>query len=70
MSMIFKGIILVLLGFVVFNLFSGLAAMLKPENKRPMSHFLGKRVFFSAAVIVLLLLLMASGLIPMNPRPY
>ncbi|WP_205695408.1 DUF2909 family protein [Corallincola luteus] len=70
MLLLTKGIILLLLGIILFNLFSGLFSMLRQNNDKPMSHYLGRRVLYSVVVLVLLLLLMATGILPHNPRPY
>lgn len=55
---------------MMFNLGRALFILIKGEKNLPMSHYLGKRVLFSAAVIVILLVLLGTGLITPNPRPY
>ncbi|OEF28188.1 DUF2909 family protein [Vibrio rumoiensis] len=71
---VFKLLLVLLLLFVIFNLGKALYLMVKQnpdeQNTVPMSHFLGKRLIFSALVIILLLLAMATGLVAPNPRPY
>jgi hypothetical protein len=42
----------------------------EPDDAKPMSHYLGKRVVVSAIVIILLIIALQSGLITPNPRPY
>nr|WP_085627102.1 DUF2909 family protein [Vibrio parahaemolyticus] len=42
-----------------------------PEKPtKPMSHYLGRRVMFSALVVILLLIALSSGWLAPNPRPY
>jgi hypothetical protein len=41
-----------------------------PDSDKPMSHYLGRRVLFSAIVIILLIIALQSGLLAPNPRPY
>ncbi|GHG75513.1 hypothetical protein GCM10010919_29780 [Alishewanella longhuensis] len=69
--MLIKIIITLLLLFILFNLFrAGLAMLRQQDSTVPMSHFLGKRVLFSAIALVLILVAIAAGLITPNPRPY
>lgn len=66
-----KILIVILLFYILFNLFRALRIMLKNDTKNTsMSQFLGRRVFFSAVVLLLLIAAMATGLITPNPRPY
>nr|WP_164837281.1 DUF2909 family protein [Vibrio alfacsensis] len=73
---LFKLTLVLLLLFIIFNLAKALIEMVKedPENPnskgKPMSHYLGRRVMFSALVVLLLLIALASGWIAPNPRPY
>ena len=69
--MLIKIIICALLLFIVINLFRAGVAMLRQQDSTlPMSHFLGRRVLYSAVILVLILVAMALGLITPNPRPY
>lgn len=69
--MLIKIIIALLLLFILFNLFqAGLAMLRQQDSTVPMSHFLGKRVLFSAIALALILVAIAAGLITPNPRPY
>lgn len=69
--MLIKIIIALLLLFILFNLFqAGLAMLRQQDSAVPMSHFLGKRVLFSAIALALILVAIAAGLITPNPRPY
>ncbi len=59
--------------FIVYNLVRAAIRMISQDSgddAQPMSHYLGRRVFISAALVLLLLLLLASGVITPNPRPY
>lgn len=67
---IFKVILILLLFFMIFNLGKALFILIKGEKNVSMSHYLGKRVLFSATVIILLIIMMGSGIIAPNPRPY
>ncbi|EIW88308.1 MAG: DUF2909 domain-containing protein [Alishewanella agri] len=69
--MLIKIIICALLLFIVINLVRAGVAMLRQQDSTlPMSHFLGRRVLYSAVILVLILVAMALGLITPNPRPY
>jgi len=73
LALLVKGLIVLLLLTIVFNLFRALWVMLNPSrqmNGKPMSHYLGRRVLLSALVLLLLLLALASGLISPHSRPY
>lgn len=67
---LFKLALVLLLVFIIFNLGRALFVMVKGEAKKPMSHYLGRRVLFSVLVVLVLLVALASGLISPNPRPY
>lgn len=41
-----------------------------PEDDKPMSFYLGRRVFLSALAVVLMVAALLSGLIEPNVRPY
>jgi hypothetical protein len=69
--MLIKIIICVLLLFIVINLVRAGVAMLRQQDSTlPMSHFLGRRVMYSAIILVLILVAMALGWITPNARPY
>ncbi|MEI8594428.1 DUF2909 domain-containing protein [Photobacterium sp. Hal280] len=68
--MLLKALIVCLLIFIVFNLFRALPVMLKGKQDKPMSHYLGRRVLFSALLFALLLLALATGILEPNTRPY
>ncbi|EGR0198000.1 DUF2909 domain-containing protein [Vibrio alginolyticus] len=73
---LFKLTLVLLLLFIIFNLAKALIEMVRedPDNPKkrdkPMSHYLGRRVMFSALVVVLLLIALSSGWLAPNPRPY
>jgi hypothetical protein len=70
--MLFKIAIVVLLLFMVYNLFRALIIMnKKPDPDQPsMTKFIGRRLMVSVAIVVLLLIGLLTGLITPNPRPY
>lgn len=69
--MLIKIIIALLLLFILVNLFrAGLAMLRQQDSTVPMSHFLGKRVLYSAIALALILVAIAAGVITPNPRPY
>lgn len=66
-----KVILVLLMLFMVFNLFRAMFAMLRNDPSKPsMTHYLGKRVFYSALAMVIIAIMLATGLLPTNPRPY
>ncbi|AWG82173.1 DUF2909 domain-containing protein [Vibrio parahaemolyticus] len=73
---LFKLTLVLLLLFIIFNLAKALIEMVRedPDNPdkptKPMSHYLGRRVMFSALVVILLLIALSSGWLAPNPRPY
>ncbi|PNQ66803.1 DUF2909 family protein [Vibrio sagamiensis] len=74
-TFLFKTTLVLLLLFIIFNLAKALIEMVKDnpensENRKPMSHYLGRRVMFSALVILLLLFALSAGWISPNPNPY
>ncbi|NOI65371.1 MULTISPECIES: DUF2909 domain-containing protein [unclassified Vibrio] len=76
MTLLLKITLVVMLFFIIFNLARALFHMVKEPSssergeRRPMSHFLGRRLMFSALVVVLLIIALSSGLIEPNSRPY
>lgn len=69
--MLIKIIIILLIVFMVYNLFKALSVMNKNDGKqRPMSTYIGRRVFTSAAIILFIIVLLLTGIITPNPRPY
>ena len=71
MEFMIKAIIVILLFSIIFNLFKAMFTMLKgDENAPPMSHFIGKRLAFTAVLMILLLVLLGLGIIEPNPSPY
>ena len=73
MITLFKIAIVLILLYILFNLARAGIAMVKNGDKPDapsMTHFLGRRVGLSVLVLVLLILAIASGLVPVNPRPY
>ncbi|AYV24214.1 MULTISPECIES: DUF2909 family protein [Vibrio] len=71
-TLLFKIVLVLLLLFIIFNLALALIRMVRddPNSDKPMSHYLGRRVLFSAIVIILLIIALQSGLLAPNPRPY
>lgn len=70
--MLFKIVIVVMLLFMIYNLFRALLIMnKKPDpNQPPMTKYIGRRLMLSVAIVVLLLIGLLTGLITPNPRPY
>nr|WP_086938402.1 DUF2909 domain-containing protein [Thaumasiovibrio occultus] len=68
--MLIKALVVILLIFVILNLFRALPALLKGKQAQPLSHFLGKRLLFSVVIFALLIVAIAAGWISPNPRPY
>ncbi|AWB66690.1 DUF2909 domain-containing protein [Saccharobesus litoralis] len=68
--MLIKLVIVIALLFVLYNLFRAMMIMVRNEKEVAMSHYLGKRLLFSAAIILLIILSAALGLIQINPTPY
>lgn len=68
--MLIKILIVLLLLFIVFNLFRAGLVMLKGEPNQQLSKLLGKRVLYSVIALLIILLAIASGLITPNARPY
>ncbi|KFZ31096.1 hypothetical protein IDSA_06345 [Pseudidiomarina salinarum] len=71
MELAAKIILVLLMVFMVFNLFRALLAMLRADPTKPsMTHYLGRRVLFSAIAMILIVILLFSGVLVPNPRPY
>ena len=69
--LLFKVVLIAMLFFIAFNLMKGLIQIASSKhNGKKLSHFLGRRVMWSAIVVLLLLLALGSGVIAPNPRPY
>ena len=69
--MILKIIIVIMLAFMVYNLFKALILMNKNDpNKPPMTKFIGRRLYLSVAIVLLLIIGLLTGVITPNPRPY
>ncbi len=71
-TLLFKIVLVLLLLFIIFNLALALIRMVRddPNSGKPMSHYLGRRVLFSAIVVILLIIALQSGFLAPNPRPY
>ena len=68
--MIIKIIIVLLLIFILFNLFRALFIMVSGKTEgRPMSHFLGCRVLFSVVVLIFVIAALKLGFITANSSP-
>ncbi|MDQ2044322.1 DUF2909 family protein [Pseudoalteromonas sp. 20-92] len=68
--MIIKIIIVLLLIFILFNLFRALFIIVSGKTEgRPMSHFLGRRVLFSVVVLVVVIAALKLGFIKANNSP-
>ncbi|UUM32997.1 DUF2909 domain-containing protein [Vibrio japonicus] len=78
MVFIFKLLLVVLLLFIILNLVRAMFEMVRgprdeegeSQQDKPMSFYLGKRVFLSALAVILLIAALLSGLIEPNSRPY
>lgn len=71
MVIVAKVILVLLMFFMVYNLFRALFAMLKDDpTKPPMTRYLGRRVGFSITAILIIIVLLATGVLDPNPRPY
>jgi hypothetical protein len=75
LTTIFKIALVLLLLLIIFNLGRALLLLVKggdptEAGKKPMSHFLGRRVLISALVVIVLIIALASGFIDPNNRPY
>lgn len=75
MAFLFKIALILLLLFIIFNLAKALYFMVKEppshdKNRPSMSHFLGRRIMFSALAVILLIIALLSGWVEPNHRPY
>ncbi|EGA72127.1 hypothetical protein VISI1226_04964 [Vibrio sinaloensis DSM 21326] len=78
MVFIFKLLLVVLLLFIIVNLGRAMIEMVKDpkddqegnEQDKPMSFYLGRRVFLSALAVILMVAALLSGFIDPNTRPY
>lgn len=69
--MFIKIVIIGLVIFMIYNLFSALFIMNKPDpNKPKMSTFIGRRVLTSVIIVLILIIGLVTGVIEPNPRPY
>nr|WP_297348573.1 DUF2909 domain-containing protein [uncultured Glaciecola sp.] len=59
-----------LLIFMIFSLFQAMVSMLKNDQEKNMSKYIGRRVLASALIIGLILIALATGIIQPNPTPY
>ncbi|MFT5712351.1 MAG: uncharacterized membrane protein YjjB (DUF3815 family) [Glaciecola sp.] len=59
-----------LLVFMIFSLFQAMVSMLKNDQEKNMSKYIGRRVLASALIIGLILIAVATGIIQPNPKPY
>ncbi|WP_404342044.1 DUF2909 domain-containing protein [Pseudoalteromonas mariniglutinosa] len=68
--MIIKLLIVLLLLFILFNLFRALLIMVSGKaQQRPMSHYLGRRVLFSVIALLVIIAALKIGLLHSNPSP-
>jgi hypothetical protein len=68
--MFVKIVIVLILGFIIFNLFRALFIMVSGNaSNKPMSYFLGKRVLYSAIALIVIIGSAKLGLIKFNPNP-
>ncbi|HWV13814.1 MAG TPA: DUF2909 domain-containing protein [Cellvibrio sp.] len=68
--MLLKTLLIVLLLFVIFNLFQALYFMIKHHGSSPrMSKYLGRRLLFSALIALCIIVALATGLAVPNPSP-
>ncbi|WP_298440663.1 DUF2909 domain-containing protein [uncultured Ferrimonas sp.] len=68
MVIVIKTVLVLILLYILGNLAMAGVAMIR--GKRSMTHYLGRRVGFSAIVLLIVLVAMAMGWLPLNPRPY
>lgn len=68
--MIIKISIVLLLLFILFNLFRALFIMVSGKaTKQPMSYYLGRRVLYSIIVLLVIITALKLGFIHSNPPP-
>lgn len=82
MVLIFKVLLVFMLIFIIFNLARAMFEMVKndgsdtendeeqSQDNKPMSYYLGKRVFLSALAVILMIVALLSGFLEPNVRPY
>lgn len=78
MVFIFKLLLVILLLFIIVNLGRAMFEMVKDpkddhensQQDKPMSFYLGRRVFLSALAVILMIAALLSGFIDPNTRPY
>ena len=82
MVFIFKVLLVLILIFIIFNLARAMFEMVKDDgsdtendeehaqDNKPMSYYLGRRVFLSALAVILLIVALLSGFLEPNVRPY
>jgi len=69
--MLLKTILILLLLFIIYQLFRAMVLMLKTTpGQQKMSLYLGRRVGFSVLVIVLIMLALVFGWIQPHPTPH
>ncbi len=69
--MLLKSILILLLFFIIYQLFRAMALMLKTNpGGEKMSVHLGRRVGFSVLVIVLIMLALVFGWLEPHPTPH
>jgi len=69
--MLIKVILILLLLFIVYQLFRAMILMLKAQpGDRKMSTHLGRRVALSVLVVLIIIVAMALGWIQPHRRPY
>lgn len=66
--MLFKLLIVLLLLFMIGNLFWGLKAMLSQQDPRLMSRYIGRRLMCAVLIVLLLIIALAAGwIVPHSP---
>jgi|TARA_B100001057_G_C22652703_1_gene872718 quinol-cytochrome oxidoreductase complex cytochrome b subunit len=84
MVLIFKVLLVFMLIFIIFNLARAMFEMVKNDgsdtetendeeqskDNKPMSYYLGRRVFLSALAVILMIVALLSGFLEPNVRPY
>lgn len=82
MVLIFKVLLVFMLIFIIFNLARAMFEMVKndgsdaendeeqSQDNKPMSYYLGRRVFLSALAVILMIVALLSGFLEPNVRPY
>ncbi|MFD1007859.1 DUF2909 family protein [Oceanisphaera ostreae] len=66
--MLFKLLIVLLLLFMIGNLFWGLKSMLSQQAPRLMSRYIGRRLICAVLIVLLLIIALAAGwIVPHSP---